>query len=185
MKTAISIACVTLMLNTVVYFGAQIGVGYYAGMAGILLLLAISTGNFRIDLPVVSLYAASALSLATNEVPELFRAWERLLAFVLLTGLLSPVVENAQLRQFRVTTFWFLQWVMLGLATVSFLLYLGGFAGADPAYYSGVTSHSMLLSPISASAVLFALFVAAAGWVNSGLAKRVVILAMGALWLWC
>ena len=178
MNKLLSLACVTLLMNSVVYFGAQIGIGYYAGMAGILLMLAISMGNFRIDMPMVFLYAASAFSLATNEVPELFRAWERLLAFVLLTGLLSPALENAQMRQFRVTAFWLLQWAMLGLATLSFLLSLVGFVGSDPAYYSGVTSHSMLLSPISAAAALFAFFVVAAGWVNSGMAKRVVVLAM-------
>ena len=48
--------------------------------------------------------------MVANEVPSLFRSWERFLTFCLLTLLLSPFLTSTAMARFRVMTFWYLQW---------------------------------------------------------------------------
>ena len=181
MIRASAVVFVALAINNLL--GASLGIGlYYYLVPGVLLsVLLLVPGGRRIHAPVGAVYVACVASLAVNEVPDFFRTQDRLLAFVILTALLSPFVSSSALARFRVLAFWYLQWAMLALSATSFALFLVGFPGYDAGFYSGLTSHSMLMSPIAASSVLFCGFVAVNVRGSSRTTLRIALLSLAAM----
>lgn len=108
------------------------------------------------------------LSILAASPDPIFKSWERYLLFLVLLLAVSPLVHNTKAIQFRQKTFKAVLFLCVIIATVSFVCYFLGinlvkdlwnggyreFQENTAGTFGGITSHSMLLGPISGVAVL-------------------------------
>ena len=103
------------------------------------------------------LCTACVISILGNDIPSIFRSWERLLFFIILTTLVSPLIQKFGFCLFRIKIFWYIQWCILVVVILSFIAYWIGL-GSNDLYYAGITGHSMILGPVSATSILFLVY---------------------------
>ncbi|EJF08304.1 o-antigen polymerase family protein [Pontibacter sp. BAB1700] len=104
------------------------------------------------------LYLATLISVLLNDIPFYFKPEERLLAFILVTSLIGPLIKNPLFYHFRWYLYRYLSFSLVLLVVVSFL----GIAIGIPNMigrggYSGLFNHSMMLGPMAALAMLVTL----------------------------
>lgn len=104
----------------------------------------------------LSFVMVAFLSLVLNPPEAGFRAWERLGFFLLMLGLLSPLVDNSLLRRLRPMMWRGMMWgfrVVVFLSFIGFLCLCAGVKFLNNGYwmsFSGVTAGGMLLAPVTA-----------------------------------
>ncbi|WP_299581773.1 O-antigen ligase family protein [uncultured Sunxiuqinia sp.] len=133
----------------------NLGNAYYAILIAVFIGLLVSGKKLRLNSLTVWLVIAAFASILFNEIPAFFRPYERLIAFILVMGLVGPLVTNTLLRPFRLKLFQILNVLIVGMVVLSFL----GIAVGLPAMvgrggYAGLFNHSMMLSPMAAIAML-------------------------------
>ncbi len=103
---------------------------------------------------------AILISLMGNIIPVYFKAEERFISFLLVFSMLSPWVFNQALSEIRNYLFKYANGLLIFVILVSFLGNVTGiFSGVDKAsLYQGLTSHSMLMGPISSVMLLIAIW---------------------------
>lgn len=117
-------------------------------------------GLFIIFLPLALLLASP---------PAIFNSWVRLGLFTTLFIVVSPLIQSEYAIRFRIRTLKITLWLCWTIATVSFVGFFVGinmmrnFGGelqivAVSSTFGGITSHSMLLGPISGIGALFMAF---------------------------
>lgn len=103
--------------------------------------------------------SAALFSIWLNDIPDFFRAPFRALAFFSLAFMVGPFFVNERLVSMRrllfVRTLLILRWVVL----ISFVLKLVAPAlVTDRTGFSGITVHSMVLSPLAGICLLYSLY---------------------------
>lgn len=100
------------------------------------------------------------ISLFLNKIPSYFRSEQRFIFFVVSLSVLSPLIKSHFLVEFKRNTFHYTNVFILIITVLSFLLKVTGiYGGLDWAGgFSGLTNVSMVLSPLSAIALFFAIF---------------------------
>jgi hypothetical protein len=146
-------------VNNIISFTPKTGISpYYAVMLVALLLCLLFDTRLRFNLAMTCLYVVCALSIAFNEIPAFFTPWTRLVIFIVVSALVSPFIQSQALCRFRILTFRYIQWGLVGVVLLSFLSRFLGFGVYQGGYFSGIADHSMLLAPIAAMTFLFLLY---------------------------
>lgn len=99
---------------------------------------------------------AAVMSIALNEIPQYFSAWQRLMSFFFVILLISPWFYQGSLARVRFYMFKFTNILLIIIVMLSFLGHVTGiFPGLGLAgLFQGLTNHSMILGPISAVVML-------------------------------
>ncbi len=148
-----------LAVNNVLGFTTFLSNPYYMWMGlCFILLIILYKGWWSINNSILFVIIAAILSTWANNPPGYFRSWERLISFILVAGLLSPLIVNDFLKQVRDIAF---KWVLVfsqPIVLVSLIAYFLGISMAEnpEAPFSGITNHSMLLAPIASFTLLIA-----------------------------
>ena len=106
---------------------------YSLWMAGLLLFYILTGGRLSIDFLMLTIIIVAVFSTLINQPPSFFRSWERLGQFVIIAGVVSPLVQNAKLLQFRKDLF---QWMLKVSVVITIISFIGYFLGINYVYSS-------------------------------------------------
>lgn len=148
----------------IISYGLIIGIAVYNLKAGC--KFDALTAAFVIYIPI-------SLMIITGPDP-IFRAWQRFVLFIFLVVAVSPLVKNPKARDFRLRLFKGTVLCCAAIGVISFCCYFVGinfmrstWDGSELNYtvmttgtFGGLTSHSMLLAPISGIGALTCIYLA-------------------------
>lgn len=146
-----------IVVNNVLSITPSFGAPYFA-MIVITSAVAILNASFRrIDLGMLCLYLCCILSIVGNEIPAFFRSWERFIAFVLVTQLITPFLKSEYLWYIRLKVFSCVQRLFEFVAIASIVAYILG-QGMGRGGFVGITEQAMLLAPLSANTIITSIY---------------------------
>ncbi|MCA0132444.1 O-antigen ligase family protein [Winogradskyella sp. D23] len=127
----------------------------------------------------ILLVLSCLLSIVFNEIPTFFKPYERFAAFIIVMGLVGPLIRSSALQQFRFYLLKLITVLTVAMVTISFfgitaglpiMIGRGGFVG--------LFNHSMMLGPMAAISLL-----ACVHWANTADKKknRFIFLSIGAI----
>lgn len=152
-----SLLVAIVVVNNILIITPSFSGPYYAFLICSLLFCLIQSKICRIDLGMSFLYLVCVFSIIVNHIPDFFQSWERLISFLLVTFLISPFIGSDFLYRFRIKLFETIQWLMQPVILISFLAYFMGISYAT-GHFVGITTHSMLIAPISANVFIGAIY---------------------------
>ncbi|MFZ2284906.1 MAG: O-antigen ligase family protein [Lutibacter sp.] len=172
------IAALTLVAQ-ISSFGLNLGNGYYGILIVIFAILLIIGKSNRFNTLMIWLTFAGLISIAFNEIPSFFKPYERFAAFLIVMGLVGPMIRNSALQKFRIVLFKMIKVLIVTMVIISFL----GIAAGLPTMvgrggFAGLFNHSMTLGPMAAIALLICI-----SWGNTSnnKKKRYFFLALAAI----
>lgn len=156
---------ILLVIITCILFLAQssfleinLGNFYYLSVFGVFIVLLLFGKDIKFNLWLMLFLLIAFLSITFNQIPLFFRPYERFVIFVLVVGLIGPMVSSSAFNSYRRNLWDMLNLVILAMVILSFL---GITFGLSSMYgrggYAGFFNHSMMLGPMSALAVLVAM----------------------------
>ncbi len=147
-----------IVSNSSSVFPFSWGIWYYAMMFGTLLMI-LSKGISKSNGVMLMLYAIAAVSILANDIPALFKPWQRLGTFILLTAVVSPMFISKWNAGLRVQLFTGMT-ILLAIITAVSIIMLGLGMGRDSVqgWFEGAMKHSMLMGPVAAVSSLFCLY---------------------------
>lgn len=135
----------------------EIGNFYYGILAFAFFALLFLGKKFRFNYLMIWFVLAAFISILFNEIPMFFRPYERFIAFLLVMGLIGPLVGNTKLHQFREKLFKAINIILVIMVIISFMGIAAGLSSmVGRGGFTGLFSHSMILSPMSAIAMFVA-----------------------------
>lgn len=151
----ILLASLTKCLNYLIVLPDVIYYGIYLGSFCWLLF----RGGLIVNKKYLFFISAALFSIWLNDIPDFFKAPFRVLAFFSLAFMVGPFFVNERLVSLRrllfVRSLLILRWVIL----ISFVLKLVAPAlVTDSTGFSGLTVHSMVLSPLAGICLLYSLY---------------------------
>jgi len=136
-------------------FKLELGNVYYGILICTFLLLLAPRKKHRLNPLMAWVVIASFISILLNEIPSFFRSYERFVAFVMLIGLVGPLINNSSLQLFRTKLFATINILIVVMVLISFLGIATGLPFAlGRGGFAGVFNHSMILGPMAAIAML-------------------------------
>ncbi len=132
---------------------AFVQVTYYTLMVMVIFLFGLPG---KLELSLLCVVFAAALSLLMNEVAEKYNAPVRLSLFIMLILSVGPLLYNATLVRFRKLLYEKLMLTFMWVGGVSFLCLLGLLPTYGMGHFSGLLLHSMLLAPVASFGGLYA-----------------------------
>lgn len=138
-----------LVLPDVIYYGIYLGC----------FIWLLFRGGIIVNKKYLFFISAVFFSIWLNDISELFKVPFRALAFFSLVFMVGPFFENSRLIHLRrllfVRTLLVLRWIVL----LSFLLkFIAPDQVTNDSGFSGLTVHSMVLSPLAGICVLYSLY---------------------------
>lgn len=153
------ILCLIAIIITVPIIGffPSIGIIYYVVLSISFIFFVYRSKKIKVNYLCLTILLAFFLSILIGNPPSVFRSWERFGAFLILFSFVSPLFYNNELIENRNKIFLFLLEIMVLITLCSFI---GSFLGINyelrpNAPFSGITVHSMILSPIAGISSLF------------------------------
>jgi|GEM_PF-420478 len=136
----------------------NLGNAYYGILIVIFPLLVFLGKKYRFNYLMIWFVLASFISILLNDIPSFFQPYQRFIAFILVMGLVGPLIRNTSLNNFRIKLFNILNQGVLILVVLSFF----GIAAGLPIMigrggFAGFFKHSMMLGPMAAVAMLVAI----------------------------
>lgn len=156
-KDSVAIIIAFFVVSKVVDYVPELDKYYYGIIFMALGFIIFRSGTYRISTAMVMLHMACAISIILNDIPDFFSPWLRFLAFMIVTGVVSPFIYNQALGRFRMNLFFNIQNLLLVVVATSLI---GMFMGVGWGYggFGGITGHSMLLAPVAALSFLYLLY---------------------------
>ena len=149
---------VFLTINNLIAISLNLGNIYY-GICGVVLFIIFSKNNkYIINKSMLCLYLLCAISILINDIPSLFKPWERLISFIIVTALVSPFIESNYLNRFRIRLFSSLLSLYQLVVIASIIVYFIGIRFSELAHFTGITKQSMLIAPVSAIVILYSVY---------------------------
>lgn len=168
-----------LFIVQVSFFNFNLGNYYYLILIVLFILLLILIKKIQFNFLMIWLLIAGLLSIVLNEIPIFFKPVERFVAFILVMGLVGPLIRNSALERFRFYLFNKIKALLVAFVIISFL----GIAAGLPMMvgrggFAGLFNHSMMLGPMAAISILVCL-----SWGHSTLNKntRLFFLALASI----
>lgn len=131
---------------------------YYGSFLGCFIWI-IFRGGIKMSWKYLFFLSAILFSIWLNDIPTFFRVWFRVIAFFSIVFLVGPFFMNDRLvcmrRLLFVRVLFALRWVVL----ISFFLnFIAPQLVIGRTGFSGLTNHSMLLSPVAGICALYGLY---------------------------
>lgn len=139
---------------------------YYGMLGCFFIYIFCKTKEFNILMAL--LLSACTLSILANNPPGVFRCWERLGLFCLVTMVYFPVICLEEMERVRFRALRFSLWISVFIGIGSFICYFLGINYMRNAnintmeavgWFGGLTPMSMLLGPITAIGCVYLLYV--------------------------
>lgn len=127
-------------------------------LGSILVLSRGMGGDSKIHWPSVLFMGALVLSIVTNNIPEFFKPWQRLLQFTFLMVAASPMLHNPFVERSRRQMGIGVIWACAAVSVLSFVAYLtgqGAYISGIIQGYMGITSHPNFLGMFSIVAMVW------------------------------
>lgn len=130
----------------------------------LILLYSVFTKTISFDYLLLLFIVWSALGILLNNPNPFFHSWERLGAFSLVISVLSPLLKNNFLYEFRIRAFSYTLLSVVIISVGSFIAYFLGInymtmaVSTGAGSFGGLTSQSMLLAPICGMSFCFLLW---------------------------
>jgi O-antigen ligase len=149
-----------LVLINISFFEITLGISYYLILATVLFILLIRRNKIKLNPLMIWIISAGFISILLNDIPAFFNPYSRLLIFILVLLLVSPVISSRLLIKFRTKLFSFLN-IFILIMTVGSAI--GLIAGVDLVKegrpdFTGLFTHSMVLGPMAGISMLYAGF---------------------------
>lgn len=182
MKQLIKILSTVVAIAAIIqisFLEFNLGNAYYGILIVAFLLLLLLGKNIKFNFLMLWLLLAGLLSIVFNDIPSFFQPYQRFIAFILVLGLIGPLMSNTALHTYRIKLFNIFNQGILILVTLSFF----GIAAGLPIMigrggFTGFFSHSMVLGPMAAVAMLVAIHSA---YTTDKKKKRWLFLGLAAL----
>lgn len=159
--TALSFLLTFIPICSIVGFLPYSNIVYYVCLCSIFVYGILKQGAY-INFWMLILVFVAIISILWNSPLSIFKAWQRLGLFILVTSVVSPMIQSKALMEIRLTAFNWLLIFAVAIAVISFFCYFAGINYMNPTKFSidndavgwfgGLTEHSMLLGPIAAIA---------------------------------
>lgn len=148
-----------IAVNNVVAATFSLANQYYIVMGAALLILLALGGISNVKMLYVIFAVVCAISIAVNDIPDIFRPWGRYVTFVLVTGLISPMFQSPLLSRFRQETFILVMYLILLVTIISFFAAMAGVNYMrEAAGQTGITTQVMLMGPIAGVSLVFCVY---------------------------
>lgn len=168
-----AIAFAVIVCGKVLGFGSQIFYPLYY----VALLFAVIYNlrhGLKFDFLFIAFLLSILLSILLNDIRPVFNVWDRFLFFIFLSLAVSSLINNENAIEFRLKAIVAILVFCTLISVVSFGCYFLGinlvknlfghgyldYVTNTAGTFGGITSHSMLLGPISGFAALFCLYLA-------------------------
>lgn len=139
-----------LAINNIIAFTPGSPLWLYYGIALLTFSIYLYSTKIKVNQFVTYFIIAVLLSILVNNIPKSFFPIERFIAFIVMLLLLSPWIENDNLKKLREQLFITINWILIAIVIVSFFGKISGLLpGMGRSGFQGITKHSMLLGPIS------------------------------------
>lgn len=133
----------------------RLGNTYFIILSVAFVPLLMTGKEWKLNSLMIWLVFASIISIVLNDIPAFFRPYERFIAFLLVVGLIGPLVRSTKLESFRGKLFDTINFILVTMVVISFLgiiLKLPIMVGRGG--FTGLFNHSMTLGPMAAIAML-------------------------------
>lgn len=159
-------AAVIVMSTCIGFMPQGIGVMYYMLLV-FLAIFKLFHGPIRVDCKLLLLVFVCGVSILLSKYGEIFNSTQRFLAWLLLLMVVTPILSTKRDEEFRMLLFKDVLISCVVITVVSFVCYFLhiNFARVQTnsldfseVHFGGITTHSMILAPISAIAGLFAIY---------------------------
>lgn len=157
----------TVVIVSALSFRIPLGNVYYIAIVCTFFVLYFLTSVERkfLNRNMFFLTGACFLSILLNDVPSLFSPYLRLGMFMLVLGIISPLINSYSLFAFRKIIFVYFNYIIIILSALSFLGLVTGVyvglterAGVERPDFTGLFNHSMTLGPMSGVAIITCLY---------------------------
>lgn len=150
---------VLLTLSSIAGF-FHFGLLYYIslGLFGLVLVYDMMTKGNHVKPIIIVFLAFCVLSLIVNDTLPIFNAWARLVVYVLVLFVVSPMLSNSSVDKKRKSMLMYVMDVIIILSVLSFFCFflginlfvrLGEELEIGVGTFSGLMNHSMVLGPMS------------------------------------
>lgn len=139
----------------------------YYGLLIVIFLFMASRRAMNLNLTLVLFYLAGGMSIAVNSPDDIFQSWMRLGLFIILTGGMSCLFESKYGYNLHAKILNATLWLCVAVSVGSFVCYFLGINYMQKMWgygyesvesvggFGGLTSHSMILGPLSAFSAIF------------------------------
>ncbi len=145
-------------ISRLLFFNMGVTLPLYYGVMFIGMVLCFSGRNIRYNLYLLVFVYFAYMSILLNDIPSYFLPYDRLISFLIIVGLVSPLIAAEKLDNIRLLIFKNINRVFLVIVVLSFLGHFSRiYPGSDWSGFRGVTNHSMTLGPVAALAIFLSI----------------------------
>lgn len=149
-----------IAINQVLIITPDLPQNVYYALMGLFFFIVLFTGGVQKINPLLGMFLFFCMvSILMNDIPSHFQPWFRFISFVLVIGLIGPLINSPKFYAFRYFAFSKANMAILALGAGSFLtrvLPLGVPAGRGG--WSGFFVHTMILGPMAAIALMMSFY---------------------------
>jgi len=149
-----------IAINQVLIVSPHLSQNIYYALMGLLFVSILFAGGIQKINPLMGVFVFFCiLSIMMNDIPSRFQPWFRLVSFIMVVGLIGPLVSSPKFYAFRYFAFSKANLAILVLGAGSFLtrvLPLGVPHGRGG--WSGLFIHTMILGPMAAIALMLSFY---------------------------
>jgi len=149
-----------IAINQVLIISPHLSQNIYYALIGLLFVVVLFSGGIqKINILLCTFLFFCIVSIMMNDIPSHFQPWFRFISFLLVIGLIGPLLSSPKFYAFRYFAFSKANLAILALGAGSFLtrvLPLGVPAGRGG--WSGFFVHTMILGPMAAIALMISLY---------------------------
>ncbi len=157
-NTATVIIALTAILQALAFSVTIPQPVYYGIISVAIIFVLINSRSLNLNWTIIFFIGAAILSLILNTVPPIFKAQQRLIAFILILSLVGPLINSNYSYSLKLSLFNYLNKIILFLASASFLTYLLGISLGITGKNAGLFNHSMMLGPIAGVSLINAIY---------------------------
>jgi O-antigen ligase len=176
----LSLLIVLIAASNVIGPMPSAGALYPISMGILLVVYSFIGEKLTIDFSMLSIIIVAIFSIFINNPPSYFHSWERLGLFIIIVGVVSPLIQNKRFNHLRMQMFDCLLKLSIVITVLSFVCYFAGINYATTtiydtetkSFFGGIIVHPMILGPIAAISMNYTFYLV----MNNQLLKKYKIL---------
>ncbi len=155
------IIIVLWMAMRIIWFLPSYDNGFYLFLATAFILIVIKGIREKIKINPfgIGLIFICALSILFNDIPDIFRPWQRFLLWIIVVVLVGPFIKLKTLCDFRIILLIYIQILNFAIVIISFIGKFIGISKTQSIFFTGIASHSILFGIISANSFILLIYI--------------------------
>ena len=148
-----------LVITNVSFLDIELGFGYYAVIVAVFGFLVFWGKGTRLNIRTFIFVVAAVISIVLNDIPTFFQSEQRLMALVVVMGMVGPLFSSNLLAIYRIRLFRLLFSLLLLTVIASFVgAVLGLNIMTGRSGFTGVYNHSMVMGPMAALSMIYSVY---------------------------